>query len=96
MSTETLTTLITVLVFSITPLLAKIIGDFLRRRMRSNYVPIRVKVGPKNREFEFKMTKDLKEEDIERIVKYLTDIQEIERTPQNIASQPETVDVDEI
>jgi hypothetical protein len=96
MPTEILTTLIAILATSIIPLLAKIVGDFLkmRRGLGSNYTPVKIKVGHDNREFEFEVTKDLKEEDIDRIVKYLTDIKEIEQTPP--ATPTKTIDTDKI
>lgn len=106
MSPEIFTTLIAVLVSSIIPLLAKTIGDFLKRRESgSTYTPVKIKVGHNNREFEFEVTKDLKNEDIDRIVKYLADIKEIETTPpgtptdtEKIETTPSAtpVDVDEV
>jgi hypothetical protein len=84
----------------ITPLLAKIVADLLKRKIKSksNYIPVKIKVGHAKRAFEFEITKDSKDEDTDRIVRYLADIREIEQTPLDTEKTPSAkpVDVEEI
>lgn len=98
---EPLVSLLIALVASfITPLLAKIVGDLLKNKIKSksNYVPVKIKVGYTDREFEFEITKDSTDEDIDRIVKYLTNIEEIEKNPLDTEKTPSTkpVNVEEV
>ncbi len=53
-----------------------------------------MKVGHKNKQFKFKVSKDLKKEEIDKIVRYLVAIKEIEKT--YTVSSINTIDTEKI